>query len=259
LPRKQKQGSAGPVARGTRRQVAPGDLQPNPWNPNEMDDVTRDKVRASLAQFGQVAEILVRQVGPDNPPAHGQRAEPGLEIINGEHRWQEACVLGMTAVDVRDLGVVSDQEAKQITVVLNGLTGSPDPNLLGALVEELVASEGIDALEAVLPYSAAELEGLAKLSVADPYFAATWAERVGGGLRPDGVPFVWKDSGKVYLPVSVGTALIKEFDRIAGRIASRGSRDVAAVLAAVAATATTELIDAAWDRVLDDEEEPDAE
>lgn len=244
MARKQPAPSGGLAARGERRQVAPSALRPNPWNPNEMDEVTRGKVRASLERFGQVAEVLVRQVGPDNPPGCGQRPVAGLEIIDGEHRWHQLRAAGAATAEVRNLGPVPDPEAKQLTVILNELNGAPSPARLGALLKELEAAGALPAAAEVLPYSESEVDRLMSLltpehtidalaAELDAHLAASTPEIE---RRPDrGARFVLS-AYKGWLPPHVAEAFDVTWEALGRRTGSRSpvvrARALARVLAA---------------------------
>ena len=139
---------------GEARILSPDQLKPNTWNPNVQDDETYFKEKVSIRRFGFVVPIIVRP-HPD---------EPGIfQIIDGEHRLKAGLELGMTAFPCYDIGPVSDREAMQLTIVLNELRGKPEQEKLGEILKTLLATETLDSLTEVLPYSKEEVGKIAKL------------------------------------------------------------------------------------------------
>jgi len=141
----------------TRREswVAPSALRPNAWNPNRMDDFMYQKELESIKRFGFAVPIVVRSTGT------------GLEIIDGEHRWRAAQELGLDQVPIWDLGLISDIDAKQLTIVLNETRGAADRDKLSALIQDLLISEPTPSLQAVLPFSEEAFAELANLPAFD--------------------------------------------------------------------------------------------
>ena len=127
-----------------------GQVVPNPWNPNKQDDFIYEKELASIKAFGFVDPILCRTLGS------------GWEIIDGEHRWRAAGDLGINQVPIIDLGEVEEDEAKQLTIVLNETRGRPDPGKLRALLGELASRKSVTDLLQVLPYTREQFDGLVK-------------------------------------------------------------------------------------------------
>lgn len=128
-------------------------LTPNTWNPNRQDAETFAKEKISMRRFGFVAPIITRSGTP------GAK----FEIIDGEHRWKAAAELGMEWVPIYDLGPVSDHEAMQLTIVLNELRGEPERAALGDVLKKLLASDTIDSLTEVLPYTKEDVGKIAEL------------------------------------------------------------------------------------------------
>lgn len=126
-------------------------LKPNPWNPNKESEETFAKVKLSLQTNGVVEPPQVRTL-PDG----------SLEIVNGEHRWRAATDLGMEELPVINLGAISDEQAKRLTIITNELRGAPEPVLLAALIKDLNATAPLKDLATVLPMSEMELDSLIK-------------------------------------------------------------------------------------------------
>lgn len=108
-------------------------VRPNPWNPNSQDEFMYAHQLEVMRQTGQVAPIIVREVGPDNDAGQGQHDEEHYQIVDGEHRWRAAGDLGWNEISVNNLGVVPDTVAQMITVIMNHVRGESDPLSLGRL------------------------------------------------------------------------------------------------------------------------------
>jgi ParB-like chromosome segregation protein Spo0J len=126
-------------------------LQPNTWNPNVMNAEMYRKELASLKKFGYVNPMLVRHKGS------------GYEIIDGEHRWRALHELGYDEVEVTIIEGIGDEEAKQLTIVLNETRGRPNPEKLGVLLSDLLGSIPKSDLLDVLPISPPDFDRLAGL------------------------------------------------------------------------------------------------
>jgi ParB family chromosome partitioning protein len=77
--------------------------------------------------------------------------ESGYQIIDGEHRWKGAKVVGLSEIPCIVLDV-TDEIAEQLTIVLNDLRGKPNEEKLAALVRDLSTRRSMLDLERVLPY-----------------------------------------------------------------------------------------------------------
>ena len=145
--------------------VPTGDLSPNTWNPNEMNEETFEKEVISIQRFGFVDPVTVRQT-PE-----------GLQIVDGEHRWKAAKALGLAEVPVVDIGVVEDHVAQQLTVVLNDLRGKPKADKLGQVLRTIAHSVHAAELCAVMPYQPETIASLIEGKVSS-------AELDAGGEEP---------------------------------------------------------------------------
>lgn len=119
--------------------ISVDDLVPNPWNPNKMDDEMLRKEVESIREFGFVDPITVRVFAAV------------WQIIDGEHRWKGAKVVGLDRIPCIVLDV-TDDVAEQLTIVLNDLRGKPNEERLAALVKDLSTRRSMLDLERVLPY-----------------------------------------------------------------------------------------------------------
>lgn len=128
-------------------------LDPNPWNPNVQDESTAQAERESIEEHGFIDPVTVRR----HPTVEGR-----FQIIDGEHRTQEAVALGHTEAPVVVLDVDEDT-AKRLTMILNETRGDHDVAKLGALLADLAERFDLDALLIGLPYSSGELEHLLEI------------------------------------------------------------------------------------------------
>lgn len=135
------------------------ELVANTWNPNRMDPFMRRKLETSIRKDGFIIPIIVRP----HPKEDGK-----YEIVDGEHRWQVAKdELKMGQVPILDLGSISDEQAKEITIKANTLRGEFDSIELGKIVKDLVESQGMDDVAESLPYTPERLQGMIDLLVTD--------------------------------------------------------------------------------------------
>lgn len=139
----------------TLRDVPVKRIDPNPWNPNQMTDDMRRAARESIEQFGFVEPITVRR----HPDKRGR-----FQIINGEHRWEEARGLGLTDIPAIVLDHVTDAEAKKLTVLLNEIKGKPDTPKLAKLIAEIRREPDF---EKGLPYKPEQIDHLLHLAAVD--------------------------------------------------------------------------------------------
>lgn len=127
-------------------------VDPNPWNPNEMDAETFQKECRSIKDNGFVDPLTVRPLGDR------------WQIIDGEHRWRAAMKEGYLVLPAINLGNISDQRARKLTLIFNELRGRPAPDKLAELVRELARTEALDALAQQLPLNEDELKSLVQVS-----------------------------------------------------------------------------------------------
>ena len=141
------------------REVSTAKLVPNPWNFNRMTPDEFRGVIESLKRFGRVYPCVVRDL-------------PGgrYEIIDGEHRWRAHLQLAMKKIKIKSLGKVSDEIAKELTVILNETRGEPDPKKLSMMIKEFVEKDGFENVTIRFPYDEAKLRDM--LIVADTDMSA---------------------------------------------------------------------------------------
>jgi hypothetical protein len=141
--------------------VKPSELEPNPWNANEMSDDQYRKALASIDEFGFIDPITVRQ-HPDHP---------GYQIIDGEHRWRASLDRRLPEVPII-LIVADDTDAEQISIVLNEVRGKMNPVKLEKIVRDLAQKRPMADLERILPFRRQQLAEM----VSEKRDQIDWAE-----------------------------------------------------------------------------------
>lgn len=135
---------------GEVKTVPTDEVIENTWNHMAMSEAMYAKERASFEQHGFVGVIIVRKVK--------QGGKVLYQVIDGAHRLRLAKEMGMPEIRVNDLGPLSSEQAKMLTLQLNDIHGEHDKTRYAKLLEELG--------QLVTP------EVLATLPVAD----SVWAE-----------------------------------------------------------------------------------
>lgn len=123
-------------------------IKANPWNPNEQTEFIFEKERASIRKFGFLMPILVRKV------------KATYEIIDGEHRFRAAVEEGFKEIPCNVLEKITDNHAKQLTIILNETRGEARRDKLGELLKDLEGSVGLEELLQTLPFSQSEIRNL---------------------------------------------------------------------------------------------------
>lgn len=120
-----------------------GNLEPNPWNPNEMSERKYNALKKSI-ESGKKGVILARKKGKK------------AQIIDGEHRWRAAQELGMKTFPVL-LTESSDEEAKLDTLRM-GIKGEYNIVRLAELIVDLEKTYTREQLEEELGFGEGELD-----------------------------------------------------------------------------------------------------
>lgn len=82
------------------------EVRPNTWNPKLENTPEYQKIVESIQVNGFKSPIIVREV----------EGEDGYEICDGCQRWTAAKQLGFDKIYIYNLGKISEQEAKSVTV-----------------------------------------------------------------------------------------------------------------------------------------------
>ena len=136
-------------------ELAAADIEPAPWNSNEMDESMRSRLRASLRRFGMVVPLVVRRTGNGH-----------YETVGGAHRlgiMQETGARTVPCIIVD----ADDAEARLLGQALNHVAGQDNPGLRAQVVRDLLNALPEDEVLSVLPDSAEGLQALASLGKAD--------------------------------------------------------------------------------------------
>lgn len=124
-------------------------LRPNDWNPNEMTPEMMAKERASIRRFGLIDPIT--SLPPDDDGIY--------TIIDGEQRFTAGKLEGLADFPVVILDVTED-EAKELTIVLNDTRGRFREDRLSTLVQDIAKRRERSELEELLPYDRGRLDQL---------------------------------------------------------------------------------------------------
>jgi ParB-like chromosome segregation protein Spo0J len=123
----------------------PRTIEPNPWNSNVVSHENEEKLRASIERHGMFKPVLVREL-PDG----------AIESVGGWHRAEQAVELGHAEVPVINLGQISDEQAKEISLADNARYGIDDTLKLSQILEGLDAA----AMEQVMPWTSRDIAAL---------------------------------------------------------------------------------------------------
>ena len=125
------------------------------WNPNELTDCMRERLRQSIERFGLVAPLVVRAVG-----------DGSYETIGGAQRLailRERGVESAPCVVVQ----VDDVDARLLSQCLNQLHGDDNLGVRAALIRKVLAEKSLGEVLSLLPDSADALMSLSTLGEVD--------------------------------------------------------------------------------------------
>jgi hypothetical protein len=131
--------------RGALKLVDIAQVFPNDYNYNEMSVEMVEKEAEAFRRFGVIRSILVRRVGKN------------YIIIDGEHRYKILRDAGVAKIQVRDLGVITDEEAKVLTMALDEIKGQPD-FIKAAELFAGIKTYTLEEISTFLPYKPVELQ-----------------------------------------------------------------------------------------------------
>lgn len=126
--------------------IDPKKLSKNPWNTNMVDPENQTKLDNSVKRFGMFKPIICREL-----------SDGSLQILGGEHRVESAIRLGFKEIPIINLGKISEEKAKEISLVDNGRYGIDDTLQLAELLKELGEIEDISSF---MPYSDDDLSSI---------------------------------------------------------------------------------------------------
>jgi len=119
-------------------EVDPTAIVPNPWNVNVVTHENEEKLKNSIARLGMFKPVLVRELDDGT-----------LQSLGGQHRVEQAVELGMANVPTINLGRISDERAREISLIDNARYGVDDTMRLAELLNSLDSSEIAD----IMPWS----------------------------------------------------------------------------------------------------------
>lgn len=120
-------------------------VEPNEFNPNEMNDPAFNRLVEEIENTGMIDPIQI-------VPKEGGK----FRIIGGEHRWAGCRSLGWDTVPAHVLtdGRFADEKLqKLLTVRLNVIKGKLNPEKFTKLYEEMASSYGADQLQALFGFT----------------------------------------------------------------------------------------------------------
>lgn len=123
------------------RKVPIDDVEPNDYNPKEKDTPEYQNVLKSLQINGLKQPIFVREVDDNDK----------YVIVDGEQRWTAAKELGYTELYVYNLGKISEEEAKSLTIWMEVAVPFSELQLAPIVLE-------LNSLDFELPYEGKEIE-----------------------------------------------------------------------------------------------------
>lgn len=126
-------------------ELDPRSILPCPWNTNVVSHENEEKLRASIERHGMFKPIIVRVL------EDGQH-----ECVGGWHRCEQAIEIGYAKVPVCDLGAISDEKAREISLADNARYGLDDALKLNELLKDL----DLDAVETTMPWTAQDIEAM---------------------------------------------------------------------------------------------------
>jgi ParB-like nuclease family protein len=123
-------------------------IQPNPFNPNKMDDYTFQKMKDTIASEGLFGSVYVRPL-------------PGgtYQLLDGQHRVQACKELGFTEIPCEVCeDTMTDKEVKFWTIYFNNTKGKDDIQKRAKLFEEMEQGQA-----QLLPFSEDQIENEKRL------------------------------------------------------------------------------------------------
>ena len=107
---------------------------PAPYNPREMNDHDYGNLKASLAEYGVVQDVVVNE----RSGAHGWEPDLNPVIVGGHQRVRAAVELGIAKTPVTwvDLDEVAE---RKLNLILNRVAGDWQRDMLESALRELKA------------------------------------------------------------------------------------------------------------------------
>ncbi len=206
-------------------------IAPNAYNPNVMPDRVYRAELESIARFGFIDPITVREIEGEN----------GVMIIDGEHRWRAfgelrenwkagdcgeyhpslETLFEKNELPVVNLGALSDADAKKLTIILNETRGRANTVDLAALLAEIGETTGGAELAIGLPYSDEELAELLRLAEFDWESVKATSESAGESGEASGETEAMQ-SFTATMPQSSHAVYVDAIERVRARLQADG-------------------------------------
>lgn len=123
------------------------------WNYKTDDEGKSAKLRENMKRNGQVENIQVRLL------------ETGFyEVVNGNHRLDDARAIGKRFLVAYDHGKISLAQAQRIAIETNETKFDSNHMLLSSLISELSQEFDLGDLALTLPFSEEDLAGMIELT-----------------------------------------------------------------------------------------------
>ena len=125
-------------------------LKEAPWNANQIDAAMLQRLRASIAKYGFVQNLVVRQIGEY------------YEVLSGNQRLKLLREFNVTKVSCV-IVELDDGHARLLAQALNHVHGADDLGLRAELLREVLQVIPQQEVMAVLPDSMVGLNGMAMM------------------------------------------------------------------------------------------------
>jgi ParB-like chromosome segregation protein Spo0J len=106
------------------------------WTTTKLTSRQRSSLKESLANYGQIIPLVARQSGSD------------FEIIDGSSRLELLEELGNSVVHICDVGVIGDDQARELHLCLNMDKGKLNADALAMALEAIIDSQPTEAAKA---------------------------------------------------------------------------------------------------------------
>src|ERR687891_2445468 len=126
-------------------------IQSPEWNPNQIDETMRPRLKASIERFGLVVPLVVRDVGDGR-----------FETIGGAQRLSVLRDLGVSTVPCVVVEA-DDIEARLLSQCLNRIAGEDDLGLRAEMLKEVLEQVPEAEVLRLLPETSDSLQAFASL------------------------------------------------------------------------------------------------
>lgn len=192
---------------------SPGDLKPNPWNPNRQSHHEFQMLCSSITDAGFTQPVMVTVVDEAHREDWAAELNAGmfalgdLVIVDGEHRWRAAQHLNLSMIPFVRMPYGAMQ-ARLSTLQMNRARGSEDVELAADVLRDLETLGVLDWAQQSLDLDDSELQALLTDQstpelLAGDEFAEAWIP----GVRTGDIEY---DGGKARSGHSPKAAVLEE-------------------------------------------------